>query len=86
MRHEIPVQLDPAVAVALRRVGEDWIIVYNPGLTRQARVIAIAEAHQYADSFEMGWSYRPPAGGVDVVIEDSFLGLAAVESVAVGVS
>lgn len=75
VRHE---QLHPNVAVALRRVPAGWLIVINPGLTPKARLVAEAQANMYVDAFEMGWSYVPPAGGTDVIIETAFMGVAGV--------
>jgi hypothetical protein len=72
------VQLHPNVAASVRRIASGWLIVVNPGLAPRARVTAEAQAHQYVDAFEMGWGYSPPAGGVDVCSEETFMALSSV--------
>lgn len=79
-RTTIPALLHPKIACAMKRIPDwGWAIIVNPQLSPRSRAIAEAEANQYLDALAMGWSYRMPEGGVDVVISDTFLSVVGPE-------
>ena len=66
-RTTIEALLHPSVHVCTRRLSAGWLIILNPDVSADDHHLAEVDANRFVDLLESGWTYQPPAGGVDVL-------------------